>query len=319
MNFDKAFDLAITMLKANIMFALWGHPGIGKSALGQLLANKFELFFIDMRLGQIDPVDLNGFVHKNEVAGNFDYLPWARFPLEGAELPIMYGPDGKMLVEADGLTPRRYKGWLIMFDEVNTAPRQNLAAAYKVFLDRMIGQYKLHPRVRLMMGGNLVGEGLAGALPSPLVSRAAHIVMTPELTPTVRQILGPSISAFLTNHPKFIYLETNEPNTPFPTFRTWEMVRKHQLANGGSSSLEAMSAIVGSAAAVSYVSFAMQEQELLGYLNGVEAFPLEKSQDLLDYLSCDVVQLERHLHRFVAEWHTIASVKVENLKNGTTP
>ena len=299
MNFDKALDLAITFLRADLPFALWGHPGIGKSALGQLLSNKYELEFIDVRLGQIDPVDLNGFVHKDEVTQTFDYLPWARFPLEKTPLPA-----GK-------------KGWLIMFDEVNTAPRQNLAAAYKIFLDRMVGSHKLHPNCRLMMGGNLVGEGLAGALPSPLISRGAHIVMTPELTPTVCQILGPSISAFLTNYPKFIYQETLEPNTPFPTLRTWEMVRKHQNANGGESSLEALSCIVGTGAAVSYMSFAMQEKELLTCIQGVEAFPLERAQDLLEYLACDITQLDKHLHRFPGEWSTIAKVRSEAIKNGT--
>ena len=297
MNFDQAKNLAITFLKANIVFALWGHPGIGKSALGQLLADEYNLEFIDIRLGQIDPVDLNGFVHKDEKTGTFDYLPWARFPLEDTPLP-----PGK-------------HGWLIMFDEINTAPRQNLAASYKIFLDRMVGSRKLHPRCRLMMGGNLVGEGLAGALPSPLVSRAAHIVMTPELTPGVRTILGPSLSAFLTNHPKFIYAEPNQPNSPVPTLRTWDMVHQHQKANGGISDLEAIAAIVGTAAAVSYISFSQQERELIEIIKGVEAFPLDRSQDLLDYLLSDIGELQKHLHRFAPEWNTIAKVRVESALN----
>lgn len=299
MNFDQAFALCVTFLKANLVAALWGHPGIGKSALGQLLADKFNLEFIDIRLGLIDPMDLNGYAHKDLETRTFDYLPWARFPLMHTPLP-----PGK-------------KGWLIMLDEINTAPRQNLAAAYKLLHDRMVGSEKLNPKCRMMMGGNLVGEGLAGALPSPLVSRAAHIVMKPELTPTLRTILGPSISAFLTNHPKFIYQDTTEPNTPFPTFRTWEMVRKHQLANGGASTLEEIACIVGTSAAVSYVSYAQQEEQLLDIIKDVQLFPLEKAQDLLDYLAGDVTQLERHLHRFPGEWKTIASVRAESIKNGT--
>ena len=59
MNFDRAYELAVTFLRANIPAALWGHPGIGKSALGQKLADDHSLQFIDIRLGQIDPVDLN--------------------------------------------------------------------------------------------------------------------------------------------------------------------------------------------------------------------------------------------------------------------
>lgn len=300
MNFDKAFDLCVGFLKANLIPALWGHPGIGKSALGRLLADKFDLEFIDLRLGTIEPVDLNGFIHKDMETATFDYLPWAKFPLERTPLP-----PGK-------------KGWLIMLDEVNTAPRQHLAAAYKFLHDRMIGQYRLHPNVRIMLGGNLVGEGLAGALPSPLVSRVVHIVMNAELTPSVSKILGPSISAFLTNHPKFIYQETTEPNTPFPTFRTWEMVEKYRVANG-SVPLEALSCIVGTSAAVSYISYAQQEEQLLDLVRGVEAFPLERSQELIDYMSYDVTLLERHLHRFPGEWRVIAGTKVQSMNDGTDP
>ena len=298
MNFDKAYDLAVSYLRANIVFALWGHPGVGKSALGQLLADNFNLQFIDIRLGQVDPVDLNGFVHKNETTGTFDYLPWAGFPLEDTPLP-----------------PNK-KGWLIMFDELNTAPRQNLAASYKIILDRMVGSRRLHKNCRLMAGGNLVGEGLAGALPSPLVSRMAHIELTPELTPALRNILGPSISAFLANHPKFIYADPTEPNTPFPTFRTWEMLLRFQKSNPNITELlQPFSCIVGNAAAVSYVSFMMREKELTELLQGVETFPLEHSQDLLDYLSTDITQLERNLHRFQGEWATIAKVKADSIKN----
>lgn len=301
MNFDKALALAITFLRANIPFALWGDPGIGKSALGQLLADKFSLVFIDIRLGNVEPVDLNGFVHKDELKGTFDYLPWARFPLENTPLP-----PGK-------------KGWLIMFDEINTAPRQNLAASYKIFHDRMIGSNKLHPNARLMMGGNRIGQGLAGALPSPLVSRGAHIVMKAELTPTLSTILGPSITAFLTNHPKFIYMETQEPNTPFPTLRTWEMCKDYIAMNGGlvSPLIEGLTCIVGNAAAVSYVSFAQKEDELIAALQGIAPFELEHCQDMLEYLATNIAQLEKHKHRFPMEWKTLADVRIESIKNGT--
>lgn len=302
MNFDKALELAISYLRADIPTALWGAMGIGKSALGQLLADRFKLEFIDIRLGQIEPVDLNGFAHKDEKSKTFDYYPWARFPLEDTPLP-----EGK-------------NGWLIMFDEGNIAPRQNLAAAYKIFLDRMVGMRKLHPNCRIMMGGNLVGQGLAGAIPAPLVSRMAHIFMTPDLVPAHRQILGQGIYSFLTNHPKFTLIEPDEPNTPFPTLRTWEMVHKYTLRNPNitpDAALEGMTGIVGKNAAVAYASFYLKEKELLEHLKGVEVFPLEAAQDLLEYLSADITQLDKHLHRFPGEWATIAKVKSESIKSGT--
>ena len=227
----------------------------------------------------------------------------------------MLDANGNMqyVKDADGnQVIKRYKGWLIMFDEINTAPRQNLAAAYKIFLDRMVGSYKLHPRCRLMLGGNLVGQGLAGALPSPLVSRLAHITMTPELTPELRNILGDTIFAFLTNYPKYIYQETTEPNTPFPTLRTWEMLRQYELSNQ-THDLKSMVGIVGQAAATSYYTYMQQAADITDLLQGVEPFPLEKSQDLLDYLQTDVVALQTHMHRFQGEWKVLASTKAQSL------
>lgn len=59
MNFNDAKAQLIDYMRANIPTALWGHPGVGKSALGHLVAEEFNLEFIDIRLGQIDPVDLS--------------------------------------------------------------------------------------------------------------------------------------------------------------------------------------------------------------------------------------------------------------------
>ena len=59
MNFNQAYELGVSYLRANIPTALWGNPGIGKSALAKKIAEQFDLVFIDIRLGQIDPVDLS--------------------------------------------------------------------------------------------------------------------------------------------------------------------------------------------------------------------------------------------------------------------
>ena len=50
-------------------------------------------------------------------------------------------------------------------------------------------------------------------------------------------------------------------------------------------------------------------------IKGVEAFPLDRSQDLLDYLLSDIGELQKHLHRFAPEWNTIAKVRVESALN----
>lgn len=322
MNFDQAFEQAKKYLRSRIVTMLWGNPGIGKSALGRLLADTYELKFIDMRLSSMDPVDLNGYVHKDEQARTFDYLPWARFPLQDAELPIMFDANGQVILEevaerdpsgkvGTKVQSKRYKGWLILVDELPNSPRQNLAAAYKLFLDRMIGQEKLHDKCFLMAGGNLAGQGLAGALPPPLISRMAHITMEAEITPALAGILGASLTRFLTNHPKFMYKEPKAPNEPFPTLRTWEMA-KHYIDKCGVD-LQGLTGIVGTDAAVAYYSFQQQETELLELLKGVEPFPMDRSQDLINLMNA--VELERHMHRFQGEWKSIASVDLAKMKN----
>ena len=98
MNFNEAYELSLTLMRADIPVALWGNPGVGKSALAAKLAGDFNLELIDIRLGQLEPTDLNGFPEKDLVRGTFDYLPWDKFPLETDPLP-----SGK-------------EGWLILFN-----------------------------------------------------------------------------------------------------------------------------------------------------------------------------------------------------------
>lgn len=204
-------------------------------------------------------------------------------------------------------------GWLIMFDEANTAPRQNLAASYKIFLDRAVGSHKLHPNCRLMMGGNLIGEGLAGMLPSPLVSRLAHIEVTPELVPAHENILGPRIFGFLRNNPKYLYVQPTEPNTPFPTLRTWEFVHNYEKANQNPT-IEGYTGIVGLDAAVNYVAYLQTHRTNEAILNSTEPFELDQSQDILEFLKKDVIALASNLHRFQGEWHVLAKVELDTIR-----
>ena len=289
MNFNEAYEQTIILMRANIPVALWGNPGGGKSALAQKVADDFNLELIDIRLGQVEPTDLNGFPEKDLVRGTFDYLPWEGFPLDTDPLPA-----GKA-------------GWLILFDEINTAPRQNLAASYKIFLNRAVGSRKLHPNARLMAAGNLVGQGLAGALPSPLVSRLAHIQLDPLLVPEHKKIFGDSIYNFLAQHPNFVYAEPESANTPYPTLRTWEM-----LSQITDPSLVTASTVVGEAAAAEYLVHLQEEQQVIQVIyNSTEPFPMDRSGAILDYLKQDKKKLAQHITRFEGEWSILADLEMK--------
>ena len=158
-----------------------------------------------------------------------------------------------------------------------------------------------------MAGGNLVGQGLAGALPSPLVSRLSHIQMDAVLVPEHKQILGTSIYHFLAQHPKFVYAEPEGPNLPFPTLRTWEMASKIQDTN-----VEAYTAIVGLAAATEYVVHLTEEKQILQIIhNNSDPFPIDRSQNILDYLKVDKTALEKNLGRFEGEWAILAELELK--------
>ncbi len=47
-----------------------------------------------------------------------------------------------------------YDGWLLFFDEMADAPPSLQSLAYKIILDKMVGNHKLHSKVRMVAAGN---------------------------------------------------------------------------------------------------------------------------------------------------------------------
>lgn len=147
-----------TAIKAGLVVMLTGSPGIGKSDIVQDVANDFSLELIDIRLAQCEPPDLGGFPCPDMVRQRAAYLPFDTFPLEGDTLPA-----GK-------------QGWLIFLDEFNSADRSVQKAAYKLLLNRMVGQFKLHPNVVIVCAGNLdTDNALVEEMSSALESRLIHL------------------------------------------------------------------------------------------------------------------------------------------------
>ena len=124
------------LLDNGIVPFIHGSPALGKSAIGKQLADAHNLKFIDLRLTELDPTDLHGLPNFKE--GKATFVPFDTFPLEGDKIP-----EG-------------YKGWCIFLDEINSANHSVQAACYKLVLDRMVGQHKLHPKVKLMAAGKFL-------------------------------------------------------------------------------------------------------------------------------------------------------------------
>jgi hypothetical protein len=169
-NHAQAYSMIIKYIRANLVPLLKGSPGMGKSELVASIARQFNLLLIDLRLAQCDPTDLLGFPSIDVDGGRARYVPMETFPLEGDELPI------------NPITGEQYAGWLLFLDEFTSTGNAVQAASYKIVLDRMVGQRKLHKNVAIVCAGNKETDGaIVNPLSTALQSRLLHmeLVMDP--------------------------------------------------------------------------------------------------------------------------------------------
>lgn len=157
---SQAPELLKEVFKANLCPMIFGSPGISKSAVIQQIADSVGLKLIDVRLSQLDPVDMSGMPTFNEDRSRSHFAPTSLFPLKGDPIP-----DG-------------YNGWLLLLDEINTAPQLMQAASYKLILDRQVGTEDLHPSVFIAAAGNLsTDRAITNKMSTAMQSRMINFVM----------------------------------------------------------------------------------------------------------------------------------------------
>jgi len=188
-------------------------PGMGKSSLFRNVTRIANLHMIDHRASTSDPTDFSGLP-------NFDANGMARFAPFSELFPLQSTP-----------LPKGKDGWLIFLDEYNAASKQVRAAAFKLILDRMIGQHPLHERVAIGLAGNLdTDRSITTAISTAEQSRLIHIemmiVFNEWLTDVaLKEDYDPRIIAFLSQYES--YLMDFKPSHTERTFccpRTWEFM-----------------------------------------------------------------------------------------------
>lgn len=207
----QAEKLMYPLLNNKIVPFLHSSPALGKSSLAKTVAAKAKLKVIDLRLTELDASDLNGLPYFNE--GKAQYLPFNTFPIQDTEVP-----DG-------------YNGWLLLLDELNSALPSVQSAAYKLILDRQVGQYKLHDDVYIIACGNLdTDNAITYPLSSALVSRFAHFYIEPNTKEWTDWALDNDIDiriiSFLGFMPSHLYKFNPDSTEPYASPRTWEMLSK---------------------------------------------------------------------------------------------
>ncbi|MGL4252900.1 MAG: ATP-binding protein [Fusobacteriaceae bacterium] len=213
-------------IQAQLVPYLAGSPGCGKSALIHAIAKQANLKVLDFRLAQEDPTTINGFPSLEN--GRSKYLPPEAFPLQGDKLPVILDENGKVI--------HTYRGWLVFFDELPSAPKSVQAAAYKILLDRMIGQHHLHEACYLMAAGNLLTDGaIVYEMGSALRSRLIHIHTKSNPEEFIDEVaakinLDRRIVAYLNyqKHKVNTFIEYNKGSSDetFACERTWDFASR---------------------------------------------------------------------------------------------
>jgi len=213
-NISQAKTLVTDALRAGLVPNLLGSPGLGKSDLIREVAEDLNLFVIDIRLAQSDPTDLNGFPALNVERTRSHYAPPTTFPLAGDK------------------PPEGYKGWLLFFDEMTSAPPSVQAAAYKVVLDRMVGEHKLHNNVAMVCAGNLsTDKAIVNRMSTAMQSRLIHLHLRVDVDEWLDWAIDNKIDyriiGFIRFRNELLHkFNPNHNDRTFPCPRTWHFLSK---------------------------------------------------------------------------------------------
>jgi len=209
---SQAIEMITSYILAKLVPMLEGSPGMGKSQIVHQIAREYNLKVIDVRLAQCDPTDLMGFPSiQGKKAG---YVPMETFPIEGDPIP------------------ENYSGWLIFFDEFNSAGNAVQAAAYKIILDRMVGLHKLHKNVAMVCAGNKETDGaIVNPMSTALQSRLVHMELVVDHNEWcdwgAENGIDHRITDYVRTKPGMVYTFTpDHTDKTYACPRTWEFANR---------------------------------------------------------------------------------------------
>ncbi len=138
------------LIDANQPVMLHGSPGVGKSDVVRQVAKQRGIELIDLRLSQLDPVDLRG---VPSVDTKKHITSW--------NTPSFLPTDGK---------------GILFLDEINSATQATQAAAYQLVLDRKLGDYVLPPGWAIIAAGNRsTDRAIVNQMSTALKNRFTHL------------------------------------------------------------------------------------------------------------------------------------------------
>lgn len=234
---QTAKELLKIYMHENIPCCIEGPPGVGKSELARQVADERSVKLIDLRLPQMDPVDLRGLPTVNN-----GHTTWARPD---------YWPDEMR----DG------KEGIILFDELADCGRAMQSAAYQVILDRRAGPHVIPPGWYPMAAGNRrQDKAAAQQLSTALASRFAWIEIEADhkcwYEYGVRKGFDHFVLGFIKAHPDKLTCDLSKADMrAFPCPRQWERVSRVMKALSSSNRPRVIGGLVGAGAAGEFEAF----------------------------------------------------------------
>ena len=195
-----------TLIESDTPVFIHGSPGIGKSYIVADIAEKNNLELVDVRLSQMDPVDLRG---VPSIKGDQTvWMPPVFFPKD---------PDSK---------------GILFLDELNSAPPSVQAAIYQLVLNRKMGEYELPKEWRILCAGNRVSDrGVVFRLPTPLANRMVHLHVQARFEDfklfAIKAKLHAFVIGFLSFRPDLLSTDPvveDDANPAFATPRSYHML-----------------------------------------------------------------------------------------------
>jgi hypothetical protein len=200
---------------------LWGPPGIGKSALVRLAAERLALPCVTLLGTQLAPEDLIGVprIVRTSVG-------------EADRHVTEFCPPRAIL---------RSEPFLLFIDELNSAVPDVQKAFYSLILDRRLGDYELPAGSRVVGAGNRIEDrALVRPMATALSNRMLHVALEPNadawLAWGAESGVHPLVLGFVRARPDRLHELPPADTTPaYPTPRAW-----HLLSDALGSTAEAL-------------------------------------------------------------------------------
>lgn len=215
-------------------------PGVGKSSIVRQVAKKLNIDFRDVRLAEMESVDIRG-------------------------LPSVDNDKGVMKWNAPDFWPRDPKSKGIIFlDELTSCDKSCQVAAYELILDRKIGDfYKVPDGWYIVSAGNLTTDrAVAMSMSSALSNRFLHVELDVDDEQwrkwTFANEVHPSVIGYIAYMPASLFnMKKENLERGWPSPRSWERVSEMTKIYGMDEDIlrKVVYGLVGPAKGIEYIEF----------------------------------------------------------------